>query len=146
MSNQVEHLVYPELNTKSPFSQMKAGHIGIRTSHYEAFIQWYVEILGFRVVKEWMSGEMKLAYIAFPGNDSFMIEVLGNAEELPSFEDLRLGYNHICFNVDNIQTTIAELEKLGITIVRHFPIAAIGKEVAFIADPWGNKIEFSADM
>lgn len=140
MSDQIEHLVYPELNTNSPFHQMKTGHIGIRTSHYEAFIQWYQEYLGFRVVKAWTAGEMKLAYIALPGDDSFMIEVLGHAEELPGFEDLRLGNNHICFNVANIQTTIAEIEKLGITIVRHFPIPAIGKDVAFIADPWEIKL------
>lgn len=76
-----------------------------------------------------------------------MIEIVGyNKTETVSNAEVKPGYNHLCFNVENLDQTMDELHKRNISIVRSFSVPAIGKRVAFIADPFGNTIEFSEDI
>jgi methylmalonyl-CoA/ethylmalonyl-CoA epimerase len=43
------------------------------------------------------------------------------------------GLHHICFKVDNIETTLAELKARGIRLIHDEPIAgAGGRKVAFV--------------
>ena len=54
------------------------------------------------------------------------------------------GYHHICMHVKNLDATLAELKKRGVTTVGEpFYLATIKRNLAFIADPWGNLIELS---
>jgi lactoylglutathione lyase len=142
-------ITFPEKNTMSTLSNIKAGHIGILTSEYDAIIKWYREKLDFRLVHEWTSDEfkMQLAFLAPSNDNNFVIEIFGyNKPEAVDNAEVRYGYNHICFNVDNLDQTIDELQKRNISIVRSFSVPAIGKRVAFIADPFGNTIEFSEEL
>ena len=143
MENQITPLTFSEKNTESKFSDIKAGHTAIRTTEYDAIIKWYLEKLDFRIVREWMAGEMRLAYLALPNDDDFMVEILGSKSSEPiANEEVKSGYDHLCFNVEDLDKTIEELKSRNINITRRFSVPAIGKCVAFIADPFGNKIEF----
>ena len=143
MENQITPLTFSEKNTASKFSDIKAGHAAIRTTEYDAIIKWYLEKLDFRIVREWTAGEMRLAYLALPNDDDFMVEILGGKSDGEmTNEEVKSGYDHLCFNVADLDETIAELKSRDITITRSFSVPAIGKRVAFIADPFGNKIEF----
>ena len=147
MENQVTPLTFSEKNTASKFSDIKAGHVAIRTTEYDAIIKWYLEKLDFRIVREWTAGEMQFAYLALPNDNDFMIEILGiKSSELIINEEIKSGYDHLCFNVENLDETIEELKSRNITIVRSFSVPAIGKRCAFVTDPFGNKIEFCDDI
>ena len=147
MDNQISPLTFPATNIASEFSDIKAGHVAIRTTEYNALIKWYKEKLDFRIIREWKVGEMRLAFLALSNENSFLIEILGieNIEQTSNME-VKFGYDHLCFNVENLDITVAELNKRNVEIVRSFSAPAIGKRVAFIADPFGNKIEFCEDI
>lgn len=147
MNNSTTPINFPDKKENSLFNDMKGWHIAIRTTKYEELIKWYEQNLNFRLVKEFTSGDMKLALIAPPNDNNFLIEVLG-VNENNDFEkaEVKSGYHHLCFNVDDLDKTIDALKQRNIVIERSFDAPAIGKKVAFISDPFGNIIEFAATI
>lgn len=147
MKNSITPLNFPTKNCNSLFKDMKGWHVAIRTTKYEELIKWYEQNLDFRLIKEFTSGEMKLALIAPPGDNSFLIEVLG-VKENEDFkqQEVKSGFDHLCFNVDDLDKTMQALKHRNISIEMTFPAPAIGKRVAFIIDPFGNKLEFSEEL
>lgn len=136
-----------DTNAGSAFKDLKAGHLAIRTSEYEALIKWYGEKLDFRLIHEWTVGDMQLAFMALPNDSTFLIEILGIKDPKPvNTLEGNLGYDHLCFHVENLDETLQELNKRGVPVIRSFSVPAIGKRVAFIADPFGHKIEFCEDL
>ena len=146
MENSISPLAYPEKNETSVFHDIKGWHIAIRTTEYQEFIAWYRKNLDFRLVKEFNAGEMPIALIAPPGDNHFILEVLGMKDDQKSTSEIKVGYDHLCFNVADLEATMNALKLRGIGIVRSFEVPVIGKRVAFINDPFGNKIEFSEDL
>ena len=147
MQNQITPLTFSETHAASPFQNIKAHHVAIRTTEYDAAINWYCEKLDFRLIREWTVGETQLVFLALPNDDNFLIESLciKGAESLVASE-MQSGYAHICFNVENLDKTVEELNKRNIALTYSFAVPAIGKRVAFIADPFGNAMEFCEDM
>ncbi len=122
---------------------LKASHVGIRTSRYDELLKWYQENLDFRVIHEWTVNTIKLAFIAPRNNNDFMIEVICyDTTNNDHTEEVRSGYNHLSFSVDDLDKTIASLSKRNIAIGRSFSVPDIGIRTAFISDPFGNSIEF----
>lgn len=147
MENDIIPLTFSDKNTVSQFRDLKAGHIAIRTTEYEALIKWYQEKLDFRIIREWIVGEMQLAFIAPANDNDFLIEILGiKNNEISTKPEPHLGYDHLCFNVQNLDVTLQELIERNVEIVRTFNVPPIGKRVAFIVDLDGNKIEFCQDI
>jgi lactoylglutathione lyase len=145
--NQITPLVFPEGNTRSKFSDIKAGHVGILTDKYNEIIEWYKNNLDFRVIRNWTVGEIQFAFIAPPNDNDFIIEIVcyDNNEKFGD-EEVRLGYNHLSFSVQSLNQTIEELNKRSIPIERSFSVPAIGLKVAFISDTFGNTIEFCEEI
>ena len=146
MNTSLTPLTFPATNAASPFQDVKAGHIAIRTTAYDALVNWYQEKLDFRLVREWTAGEMKLAFLALPNDNTFLLEILGVSGAEAANTDVQPGYDHLCLNVADLDHTLETLKQRGIPVVRSFRTPAIGKRVAFIADLLGNKIEFCADL
>lgn len=142
MENSISPLAYPEKNRTSDFNDLKGWHVAIRTTEYQKLISWYLKNLDFRLVKEFNAGEMQLALIAPPGDNNFILEVLGIKDDQEYSSEVKVGYDHICFNVSNLDALLNALKLRDIQIVRTFEVPVIGKRVAFINDPFGNKIEF----
>lgn len=147
------NITMPAQNTASPFASMKGHHVAVRVPDFEAAKRWYVEKLDFRVIREWPYADQRLAYLAPATDDNFFIEILGDGNPhpvpKPVYQDLgdslRLaGYHHYCLNVADIDETVAELRKRGVTIVTEpFELPVIKRRLAFLADPWGNLIELA---
>jgi len=142
-------LTIPAANTNSPFASMKGNHVALRVPDLETSKNWFVEKLDFRVIHEWPFGDLQLAYLAPANDDNFWVEILGGGTpgEQPNYADLNeslhpAGYHHFCINIDDMDATLAELRKRGVTIVAEpFELDVIGRRLAFIADPWGNLVE-----
>jgi glyoxylase I family protein len=141
----------PAKNAASPFSSIKGSHIALRVPDFEASKRWFMEKLDFRVIHEWPFGDLKLAYLAPANDDAFWIEILagGTPAARPDHASLdeslnEAGYHHFCLNVQSVDETLAELRRRGVAIVGEpFDLEAIGRRLAFFADPWGNLIELA---
>ena len=92
-----------------------------------------------------------VGYVAPPADDGLLVEILGGGSPTarPDYADLATslyegGWHHLCLQVDSIDETLAALRRRGVTVVAEpFELAAIGRRLAFIADPWGNLIELA---
>jgi len=143
----------PPLNASGPFASMKGHHVAVRVPDFEKAKRWYVEKLDFRVIHEWPYEDQKLAYVGPANDDGFYVELLGDGRPgpipKPVYTDLgdslRLaGYHHFCLNVADIEATVAELRRRGVTIVTEpFELPVIHRRLAFLADPFGNLIELA---
>lgn len=141
----------PTLQPQSALADISGNHVGIRVPDYALAIKWWTEKLDFRIIHEWDYADEKLAYLAPANDNSFWVEILAggklNAKTThtnlgKSLEDA--GYHHICVHVKNLDKTLAELKKRGVTLVGEpFYLDAITRKLAFISDPWGNMIELS---
>jgi len=151
MDTTITPLTFPGKEPGSIFSDMQATHIGIRTSDYEGLIKWYMEKLEFRLIRKWRAGDLKLAFLAPANDNSCWIEVISQditgadaGQEARAFAS---GYHHFCMNVKNVDNTLSELARRGVATLRApFDVPVIGKRCGFIADPFGNVIELTADM
>jgi lactoylglutathione lyase/glyoxylase I family protein len=149
----MSRVVAPALNTTSAFASLKGHHVAVRVPDFDVERRWFVEKLDFRVVHEWPYADQQLAYVAPPNDDHFFVEILGGGQPHPIpkavYDDLgdslRLaGYHHFCLNVDDMDRTLAELRRRGVTIVTEpFFLEPINRRLAFIADPFGNLIELA---
>jgi lactoylglutathione lyase/glyoxylase I family protein len=141
----------PSLNPRSPLADIHGNHIGIRVPDYDTAIKWWTEKLDFRIIHEWPYADEKLAYLAPANDNSFWVEILagGKLNTKTNYSDLgeslgEAGYHHICVHVKNLDKSLAELKKRGVTLVGEpFYLEAIHRKLAFISDPWGNMIELS---
>jgi catechol 2,3-dioxygenase-like lactoylglutathione lyase family enzyme len=135
----------------SPFASWRGDHTGLRVADFEAAVAWYTGTLDFRIEHDWAHGDMRFALLAPAADDDFRIELIGGpgATARPPYAHLgdslgAAGWHHLCFRVDDVDATMATLERRGVRIVSEArDVAAIRRRFAFVADPWGNLIELS---
>ena len=133
----------------SPFASFKPYHLGIRVPDFDAAVAWYTEKLDFRLTRSWPMGDKTFGFLAPPADDSFSLEVIGGpgAANRPSHENLAdtlklSGWHHLCFQVESVDDTLAELKRRGVTIVSEpRDVPEIKSRFAFFADPWDNLFE-----
>lgn len=141
----------PKTNFASPFSSMTGNHVAVRVPDLDAARRWYVEKLDFRPVHEWTFGDLQLAYVAPPADDTFLVELIGGGTPIPErpYTDLEnslelAGYHHLCFMVESVDQTLLEIKKRGVKIVKEaFDLPEISRRLAFFSDPWGNLLELA---
>ncbi|MEH6631615.1 MAG: VOC family protein [Halopseudomonas aestusnigri] len=142
---------YPAQNNLSPLSSMKADHLALRVPDFDASRDWFIEKFDFRVIHQWPFGDLKLAYLAPPADDSFLIELIGGALDTPRTKHADLGASlneggshHICFSVEDTKKTLEELRSRGVKVVAEpFVVEDINCLLAFVSDPWDNIYELS---
>ncbi|WP_088181849.1 VOC family protein [Sphingobium sp. Z007] len=143
----------PAPNSASPFADMRGHHVAVRTPDLQTALDFYVGILGFRVVAKWNYADEQLAYVAPATDDHFYVEILGGGNPQPQdvrpYTDLGdslkyAGYHHFCLKVDSVDATVEKLRERGVTIVTEpFVLPAISRKLAFFCDPFGNLIELA---
>ena len=135
----------PPKKSDSPFADWRGHHVGVRVKDLDEAKNWYVEKLDFRVVHEWPYADEKLAYIAPPNDDAFLVELLGGGDPLPidapGYSDLGdslryAGYHHFCINVPDIEKAVADLRARDVTIVTEpFKLDAISRKPCLLRGP-----------
>ena len=117
-------------------------HIAIIVSDYPRSTDFYVNKLGFSVIRENYrpdKGDWKLDLRI---NDDTELEIFGVAN--PPARVTRpeaAGLRHLAFRVENIEKTAAELEALGIPVEPIRMDAYSGRKFTFFADPDGLPLE-----
>ena len=127
----------------------KIHHIAIIVSDYEAAKNFYVNKLGFSVIRENYRPERKDWKLDLRVNEYTELEIF--AEENPPKRVNRpeaCGLRHLAFCVDSVEQTVKELRELGKEL-RELGIECeairvddyTGKKMTFFHDPDGLPLE-----
>ena len=120
----------------------KIHHIAIIVSNYKAAKDFYVNKLGFSVIRENYRPERKDWKLDLRVNEHTELEIF--AEENPPKRVNRpeaCGLRHLAFCVDNIEQTVKELAEAGIECEPIRVDSYTGKKMTFFHDPDGLPLE-----
>ena len=119
----------------------KIHHVAIIGSDYERSRHFYVDLLGFQVIREnyreargdhkidLRLADMELELFIIPGRPA-----------RPSYPEAN-GLRHLAFHVESVEQTAAELNALGIATEPIRVDEYTGKKMTFFADPDGLPLE-----
>jgi len=117
------------------------GHVAIKVTDLDRSLNYYVNKLGFpemlRLKKD--DGSVWLVYLRI--TDDQYLEVFPGAENDRAPGWNANGLNHVCLTVDNIDTVLAQIEKVGLPLLLPLKTAIDGNRQAWLEDPDGNRIE-----
>jgi len=117
------------------------GHIAITVSNMTKSLEFYTNILGFKKVFDIPDekGRPWIEYLSV-GNGQF-VELFHPAAESAADGVKRAGVNHLCFLVDDIQKTAADIQKRGGVLDRPIKTGRDGNHQCWVVDPDGVRIE-----
>jgi glyoxylase I family protein len=111
-------------------------HLGLSARDPATLKNWYVRVLGARVVFD-NGRSPPMFLLAVPGG--VMIEIYAGDCALPETGNNQLnGWRHIALRVDSIEAARGELEKRGAAFHQEIKPAGGGGRVLFFQDPEGN--------
>lgn len=117
-------------------------HIAIIVSDYEAAKEFYVNKLGFPVIRENYRPERRDWKLDLRLSDTVELEIF--AEENPPERVSRpeaCGLRHLAFRVDDVEAAVKELSDLGIPCEPVRTDDYTGKKMTFFHDPDGLPLE-----
>lgn len=120
-------------------------HASIRTSNMEKSIDFYNRLLGMRLLsrREIKQNNAEIAFLQDPKGKGGTLELTfyRNQKKFvqPEYEE-RL-FDHLAFEVSDMNKTVAALRKENVTITDEPFKLATGTTIAFIEDPDGTLIE-----
>ena len=116
-------------------------HIAVIGTNYEDSRHFYVDILGFEVVREVWREERK-DYLTMLQNGDVTLELFtkSNAPARPTQPEA-LGLRHLAFHVEDVEETAAWLNARGVETepIRTDPVN--GGRMTFFGDPDGLPLE-----
>jgi len=111
-------------------------HLGLPSRDPEALKDWYVSVLGARVLFD--SGQNPPTFfVSLPGGP--MIEIYnGDSSRPETAKNLLTGWRHVALRVASIESARAKLEQRGVRFTEEVKPAGGGGRVLFFADAEGN--------
>jgi lactoylglutathione lyase len=121
-------------------------HASIRTSDMERSIVFYTRLLGLALVnrREIPQNNAEIAFLQDPQAKGATLELTYHRNQKKfiqaDYEDR--VFDHLAFEVKDIQETIAAMRKEKVTITDEpFKLSSTGSLIAFVEDPDGTLIE-----
>lgn len=116
-------------------------HVAVIGSDYDASRHFYVDVLGFRVVRENFRkerGDWKIDLAC--GDAEIELFIIPGAPPRPSYPEAR-GLRHLAFRVDDVEAAVERLAARGVEAepVRMDPYTQ--KRMTFFHDPDGLPLE-----
>ena len=117
-------------------------HIAIIVSDYARSRAFYVDKLGFPVVRENYRPEKKDWKLDLRVNESTELEIFApeHPPKRPSYPEA-CGLRHLAFYVEDVEQTVAELEARGIACEPIRNDSFTGRRMTFFHDPDGLPLE-----
>ncbi|KHD34673.1 glyoxalase [Clostridium acetobutylicum] len=116
-------------------------HIAIIASNYETSKNFYVNILGFEIIREnYRSDKDSYKLDLKIGNSEIELFSMPKAPRRLSYPEA-CGLRHLAFHVENIEDIVNELNKNGITTEPIRLDEYTGKKLTFFSDPDGLPLE-----
>ncbi len=115
------------------------SHAAFDCYDFDTTLDFYTRVLGFeemfRMHNE--AGELTTLYLRV--SDTTFLELFPKTGEIPP-ADRR--YSHLCFEVDDLEIMVRELQSRGATLDADIKTGLSGSLLAWVSDPEGNRIEF----
>lgn len=121
------------------------AHTAYRVRDAEASIAFYAKlgiVEAFRLYRD--DGTPWIIYLQI--NENQFLELFPGVTQLNGTTPETVSYHHFCLQVDDIETTVAEIEARGVAIDRPIKLGKDGNYQAWIVDPDGNRIELMQIM
>ena len=119
----------------------KIHHIAIIGSDYQKSKHFYVDLLGFKIIRENYRNERDDYKIDLKcGNLEIELFIIKNAPKRPSYPEAR-GLRHLAFYVEDVEAMVTQLNQKGI---KTEPIRIddyTHKKMTFFFDPDGLALE-----
>ena len=117
-------------------------HIAIIVSDYKVSRDFYVNKLGFSVIRENYRPEKNDWKLDLRLNATTELEIFApeNPPKRPSYPEA-CGLRHLAFHTDQIEKTVEELAALGIPCEPIRMDTFTGRKITFFADPDGLPLE-----
>ena len=117
-------------------------HVAIIVSDYEVSREFYVERLGFEVVRENWRPEKRDWKLDLRVNPTTELEIFApeNPPARPSYPEA-CGLRHLAFRVSDIEAAVAELAERGIECEPVRTDDFTGERMTFFSDPDGPPLE-----
>ena len=117
-------------------------HIAIIVSDYAVSRDFYVNKLGFSVIRENYREDKKDWKLDLRLNDATELEIFApeNPPKRPSYPEA-CGLRHLAFATENIEETVRELQSKGIECEPIRTDTFTGRKMTFFADPDGLPLE-----
>lgn len=114
----------------------KIHHVAIICSHYNKSKDFYVNILGLKIIEETYRKERNSYKLDLAVGEFGQVELFSfnNSPERPSYPEAR-GLRHLAFEVNDIETSVKELEGKGIAVEPIRIDEITGKKFTFFSDP-----------
>lgn len=113
----------------------RLDHVGLVVHDIDAALQTYCNQLGFRLLERVAIPEQKVV-AAFLDAGNSTVELIsptdtesGAARFLANRGE---GTHHVCYEVDDIEATLAELRKAGVRLIDETPRRGVHGLIAFI--------------
>ncbi|MEJ5327850.1 MAG: VOC family protein [Candidatus Bathyarchaeia archaeon] len=121
-------------------------HTSIRTSNMERSIDFYTRFFGLKLVsrREIPQNNAEIAFLRDPEGKGATLELTcyRNQKKFIQPEYENRVFDHLAFEVKDMQQTIDAMRKAKVTITDEpFRLAATGSLIAFVEDPDGTLIE-----
>ncbi len=121
----------------------RVHHIAIICSDYERSKAFYLDVLGFKVLKETYRQERNSYKLDLALHGSYVLELFSfpNPPQRLSRPEAT-GLRHLAFEVDHVEQTVDILKKMNIVAEPVRVDEITGKKFTFISDPDRLPIEF----
>lgn len=117
-------------------------HIAIICSDYKRSKQFYVDILGFSIIKETLRGERNSYKLDLRVGDQDRIELFSFLDPPPRpTKPEACGLRHLAFEVDDIDESVSYLNSKGLEVEPIRLDEITGKRYTFFKDPDGLPLE-----
>jgi methylmalonyl-CoA/ethylmalonyl-CoA epimerase len=115
---------------------IKIDHIAIVVPDIEEALGFWEDALGLKLVhlEEVTEQEARIGFLPTGESEVELVEPTTDTSGMARYMVKRgPGMHHICFQVDNIEETLAQLEAKGVQLINKEPtVGAGGKKIAFI--------------
>ena len=116
-------------------------HVAIIGSNYEKSRHFYVDLLGFQVIRENYRAERDDYKIDLQfGDCELELFIIKDCPKRPSYPEA-YGLRHLAFKVESVEETVKELHARGIQTEPIRTDTYTGKKMTFFQDPDGLPLE-----
>ena len=119
---------------------MKIEHIGYQVSEPVKVAAWYVEHLGFRIMRQ--MDHSPWAHFLADDSGQVMIEIYSNPNApMPDYASMDPLVLHLAFVAEDVEGERRRLLGAWATAAGEIEETAAGDRVAMLRDPWGFPIQ-----
>jgi glyoxylase I family protein len=107
-------------------------HVGLCAEEPKTLVEWYVRILGFRIVRA--RGETYF----IRAHDGGMLEIYPAQHSADPVDNVHRGLRHVALLVSDFDLEIGRLRSTGVTVPDDSIVMTADMKLAFFRDPEGN--------